>query len=224
MRLKCCVKLWKIDHWSQGKESLLLEELICHYCNTSAEARAGREMCSLPQRAEYLPFGSLCWTLVCHLNISNFSKEVWNQDNCTSFWIKVWCGEKSIALTVLQLLVLDECWNFTLSPPALRWGGMVETERQHRGENWSWRWERIDLHAYLGSKDSRTTALIQTKFEPCCGESMAAKKNWEELGRNGKNWEELGRTGKNWEGMGEDILPVAASFPVVFWGSAPRGL
>lgn len=183
MRLKCCVKLWKIDHWSQGKESLLLEELICHYCNTSTEARVGRETCSLPQRAEYLPFGSLCWTLVCHLSISNFSKEVWNQDNWASFWVKEWCGGKKKALPWMFYNYL--CWmsvGISLSPHQ-HWGG-VEWQRLEGSTevrmDWSWRWERIDLRAYLGSKDSRTTALMQAKFEPCCGESMAAKKNGEE--------------------------------------------
>lgn len=147
MRLECCIKLWKIVHWSRGKESLLLEKLICRYCNTSSEARVGREMCSLPQRAWYLPFGSLRWTLVCHLSILNFSKEVWKQDDWASWWGKALCAEERVALNILPLLVLDECWNFTFSPSALRWGfegQRLEGSTEMR-KDWSWMWDRTEV-------------------------------------------------------------------------------
>lgn len=138
MRLKCCVKLWKIDHWSQGKESLLLEELICHYCNTSTEARVGREMCSLRQRAKYLPFGSLCWILVCHLSISNFSREVWNQDNRASFWVKAWCGEKKHCLECFIVTCTGWVLEFHFVP--------VSIEVRWNSRHWkaAQRWEWID--------------------------------------------------------------------------------
>lgn len=191
MRLKCCIKLWKIDHWSQGKESLLLEELICHYCNTSAEAKVGREMCSLPQRAEYLPFGSLCWTLVCHLSISNFFKELWNQDNWAPFWKKASCGKKNALPWIFYGYLYWMSVGISLSPHQ-HWGE-VEWQRLEDSmevrKDWSWRWEWIDHESEKGlismlTWDARivwqTTTIMQAKFELCCGQHMTAKKNCEE--------------------------------------------